>query len=285
MIVFFKKTAYSAFALTTGVFTFVPESLFEKKDWFSHSFLVSCHLDRIIDATSINIITSRLLCLMFIWVILALAYGVFNKLRLWKTIECDKYTIRIEYGDILKIKDAKRVISFDECFNTHIGELTADINPDSLCGQYLRLHPDICVDELIKKANVSPSRKKSRYQNMVCYPSGTIVPNGNDLLLAFAKLDERGKGRFYSRDEYLECLSLFWKELERYYSEKDVCIPILGSGTTCFEDGSGASISQQDLLEMLICSYKLSSHKIKAPHKLRIVCKHAPNFSFDKIRK
>lgn len=111
----------------------------------------------------------------------------------------------------------------------------------------------------------------------------SIVPNGDDLLLAFVKLDERGKGRFFSRDEYLECLDMLWKELENYYAEHDVCVPILGAGLTSFDDGSGASISQQDLLDMMIWSYRLSSHKIKAPHKLRIVCKKNAGFSINNI--
>ena len=101
--------------------------------------------------------------------------------------------------------------------------------------------------------------------------------------MAFAKLDERGKGRFFSRDKYIKCLDLLWKELENYYSGKDVCVPILGAGTTSFDGGSGASISQQDLLNMMIWSYKLSSHKIKAPYKLRIVCKKNSDFSINNI--
>lgn len=101
--------------------------------------------------------------------------------------------------------------------------------------------------------------------------------------MAFAKLDEKGKGRFFSRDEYLECLDLLWKEIENYYSEKDVCVPILGSGTTSFDGSAGASISQQDLLNMMIWSYRLSSHKIKAPHKLRIICKRNDGFSINNI--
>ena len=74
------------------------------------------------------------------------------------------------------------------------------------------------------------------------------------------------------------------KGTEYHYSEKDVCIPILGSGTTVFEGGSGASYDQQELLDMIILSYKLSSHKIKSPHKLRIICKHTPDFSIFNVK-
>ena len=102
--------------------------------------------------------------------------------------------------------------------------------------------------------------------------------------MAFAKLDDKGKGRFFTRDEYLQCLDLMWKELENHHSEKDVCVPILGAGTTSFDGGSGASISQQDLLNMMIWSYKLSSHKSRL-HRLRIVCKKSRGFSINNIDK
>jgi hypothetical protein len=195
------------------------------------------------------------------------------------------YSISVEYGDIVEdYKDCKRVINFDECFTTKVGEKTADINPSSICGQYLKAHPNLDVQQLIANANIK-SEHESKYRQKRCYDSGTIVTNGDDLLMAFAKLDERGKGRFFSRDEYLRCLDLLWKELENNYSEKDVCVPILGAGTTSFDGGSGASISQQDLLNMMIWSYKLSSHKIKSPHKLRIICRRNKGFSINNIDK
>ena len=120
-------------------------------------------------------------------------------------------------------------------------------------------------------AKIKPAQSKSKYQRKIRYDSGTIVPNGDDLLMAFAKLDERGKGRFFSRDEYLECLDLLWKELENYYSEKDVCVPILGAGTTSFDGGAGASISQQDLLDIMICSYKLSVADFMSCHQTALM--------------
>ena len=125
-------------------------------------------------------------------------------------------------------------------------------------------------------------KSRSKYQNKERYESGRIVPNGDDLLLAFAKLDKKGLGRL-TRDEYLECLTILWEEIDTYYGQTDVCIPILGSGLTRFDGGSGASISQQELLNMMIWSYKLSSHKIKLPHKLRIICKKSGDFSLNKI--
>lgn len=285
MINFIKKSVALAFAIATGIFTFVPEAFFEKNEWitqenFKHE---SCFWE--LDVQNTNIVISRLVCFLTVWVITSLVYMGFLKLRRWITIKGPNYSIRVEYGDIQKKTKYKRVINFDECFTTEVGNAVADINPESVCGQYLLSHSDIDIQKLIADAQITPARGKSKYQYKIRYDSGTIVPNGDDLLMAFAKLDKKGKGRFFSRDEYLKCLDLLWRELENYYCEKDVCIPILGAGITAFDGGSGASISQQELLDMMIWSYKLSSHKIKAPHKLCIVCRKNENFSINDIGK
>lgn len=285
MINFIKKSVPGAFAAVTGVFTFVPESFFASHRWVTQELLNEFKLLSKVDAASVNIIISRLACFLAIWIAISVIYLLFLLFRRWTTIYGDNYSIRVEYGNILNKRNCKRVINFDECFTTKVGDKTADINPKSICGQYLTAHPELDMQKLIDDAHVAPARAKSKYQQKVRYDSGTIVPNGDDLLMAFAKLDTTGKGRFFSRDEYLQCLDRLWKELENHYSEMDVCVPILGAGTTSFDGGSGASISQQDLLDMMIYSYKLSSHKIKTPCKLRIVCKKNRGFSINNIDK
>lgn len=82
------------------------------------------------------------------------------------------------------------------------------------------------------------------------------------------------------QDEYIECLYEMWKQIELHCSQTDVCVPILGSGLTLFE---GESLSQQELLNIMIGSYKLSPHKIKAPYKLRIICKKIDGFTLNEI--
>lgn len=283
MIEFIKKSISLAFFIVTVVFTFVPESFFEKYEWLTKEFLEQCNYYSCIDAQDINVIISRLVCFFLVWIGTALIYGIFLKLRRGIIIKGQNYLIRVEYGDIQKKKDCKRVINFDECFTTQVGNATADIKPNSICGQYLSSHPNLNVQQLLERFQITPARSKSKYQHKVRYDSGTIVPNGDDLLMAFVKLDERGKGRFFSWDEYLQCLDLLWKEIENYYSGKDVCVPILGSGITSFDGGAGVPISQQELLDVMIWSYKLSSHKIKAPHKLCIVCKKNSGFSINNI--
>lgn len=285
MINFIVKSVALAFAIVTGIFTFVPEAFFGKHEWITQEVLEHCKWFARLDAQDVNTIISRFVCFLLIWVVTSFLYAAFLKFRRWITIKGQNYSIRVEYGNILKKRKCKRVINFDEIFTTQVGNATADINPDSICGQYLTLHSDLDVPRLIEAAQITPARSKSNYLHKTRYDSGTIVPNGDDLLMAFAKLDEKGKGRFFSRDEYLLCLDLLWKELENNYSEKDVCVPVLGAGTTSFDGGTGASISKQDLLDMMIWSYKLSSHKIKDPHRLRIVCRKSNGFSINNIGK
>lgn len=276
-----KKSAAYAFAAISAIFTFVPEAIFGKVILISGGVFKQFGLvDYILE---INIIMNRVLTFVIIWFITAIGYKVYLLLRNKISIKENNYKITVEYGDLLKTKKCKRVINFDECFSTHVGTAPADIKPTSICGQYLTANPNLNIQSLLSNSQLKPFKTKSKYQSKERYESGRVVPNGDDLLLAFVKLDENGLGRFFTRDEYLECLSVLWEEIDKYYGQQDVCIPILGAGLTRFDGGSGTSISQQELLDMMIWSYKLSSHKIKTPYKLRIICRRSEDFSLNKI--
>ncbi len=275
------RSATYAFAIISAVFIFIPESIFGKVILISEDVLkqFKCLKSYTLE---INIIVNRVLTFVIIWVIAAIGYKAYLLFRRKVSIKGNNYKITVEYGDLLKTKKCKRVINFDECFSTYVGNDPADIKPTSICGQYLIANPNLNIKSLISSSQLKPLNSKSKYNNKERYESGRIVSNGADLLLAFAKLDENGLGRF-TRDEYLKCLSVLWEEIDKYYGQQDVCIPILGAGLTRIDGGSGASIPQQELLDMLLWSYKLSSYKIKSPYKLRVICKRCKGFSLDKI--
>ena len=81
--------------------------------------------------------------------------------------------------------------------------------------------------------------------------------------------------------DYMESLSRLWHELDKHHGQKDVCMPILGSGTTRISD-STEQYSQQELLDLMILSYKKSRHKLQGS-TLRIICKRNDNFSLNEI--
>lgn len=254
MIKFLKRSCAVALNIMAVVFTFAPEAIFEK-------YKICPKL-----SDEINVVIMRLIafCVVLMFCTLYLRH------RRSICIKGNNYSIKIEYGDLLSMSNCKKVIAFDECFTTTIGEAPSNIKPTSICGQYLRKNPIQDMQALLENAQLVPIRSRSKYQHKERYESGRLVPNGEYLLLAFAKLDEDGLGRFFSYEEFLDCLSVLWKEIDKYYGQKDVCISILGSGLTRIGD---ASFTQQELLDIIIGSYRLSPYKIKSPYQLHIVCK------------
>lgn len=267
MCKFMKKSAVLTMSLTTGIFTFIPESLFGKWKLISNA---SCE---------INVILNRLLSLGMVFGSVVLVYALCLKYRNSVFINGKNYSIQICYGDIFKMDTCKKVINFDECFTTTVGNAPSDVKPNSVCGQYLTKNPINNMQQLIDNANLKPRKSRSKHLNRTRYHSGKIIPHGEYLFMAFAKLDEDGLGRL-SREEFLDCLSILWKEIDKYYGQKDVCIPILGSGITRMGD---SMLTQQELLEIIIKSYQLSTYKIKNPYSLHIVCKKQEGFSLNRI--
>lgn len=255
-------------AIVTVAFMFIPESLFEKI-----KIILNISDD-------VNIIVNRIIFVVILAIISAIISAIHLKLVKKVIVKGKNYIIQVEYGDLLSIKNCQKVISFDECYTEKIGNAPSEIKPTSICGQYLKNTPDINIAKLIADNNIKPATTRSRFQNKIRYPSGTIVPNGNDLLLAFAMLDKDGRGTFFTYQEFLNCLEKLWEEIDKYYAQKDVCISILGSGQTKIYDNL---LTQQQLLDIIIMSYQLHNHKIKKPSKLRIICKKNDDFSLNKI--
>lgn len=262
---FCKKYVSEIFGLCCLLFSFIPESIFGK------IILVKCF------SLDINIILARLLILFA----LVFFYYLWKHNRTSISIEGENYILTVEYGDLFKVKGCKKVIAFDECFTTTVGNRPCDINAKSVCGQYLSKNKinEQEMEELIRKAALKSLNSKSAYDHKVRYKSGSIVPNGDDLLLAFARLDKNGLG-ILSQEEYLDCLFLLWKEINRYHGEMDVCIPVLCSGVTRMGDKPP---TQQELLDIMITTYKLSAHKLKRPNRIRIICCKKEGFSLSNI--
>lgn len=267
MFDFIKKNTTVSVSIVTIIFTFVPES------FFSHIWS-----EKISDW--INGFINRILMLSAVFIFVFFCRAIYYTVRKKVIIKDKHYSIQIEYGDIFDIKDnCKKVIPFDECFTVEIGDEPSLIKKDSVCGQYLLKYPIVNIDEILKKSSIKPSKERSNFQSKEKYPSGFLVPRDDYLLMSFAKLDEDGLG-WISREEYIDCLSILWKEINKYYAQKDIYIPIIGAGTTRMK---GEPLSQQELLDIIIASYKLSSYKLKSPCKLHIICKKNDNFSINKI--
>ena len=263
---FTNKGSAVSYALLTAIFTVVPEECFK---------LLVIN-DKWEDAT--NILINRLIICAIVFILANIVYYIYRMKRKKIIISEKNHIIQIEYGDLFAINNGKRIIDFDECYTTKVGNAPGDIKPESVCGQYLSKYPINNMEALINDAGVKAMNGKSEYNGQARYTPGTIVPNDDYLLMAFAKLDNDGLGKL-TYDEYIECLNTLWKQIDKYHGTSDVYMPILGSKITRFDK----ELTQQELLDIIISSYRLSSKKLRKPYKLHIVCREREGFSLNDI--
>lgn len=259
----------TTFAIFSGLLSFIPQDCF--------TTIWTCTEPGSYWGETLN----KILLLLVTGALTGFVIGSWIYFRKCVTINGYNYGIKIEYGDIFKVKDCKKVIGFDECFTTDVGRLPHQIKPSSICGQFLSKYRDIDIHSLINNSGLKPLKKHSEYAGKVCYPSGSLIPYDDYLLMAFAKLNNEGRANM-TRKEYTDSLSKLWQEIDKFYDQRDVAIPVLGSGITRFKD---TSLNQQQLVDVIIASYRLSPYKIKHPHKLRIVCAKTDDFSLNMIGK
>lgn len=262
----FGKGSNYAYAACSLLLTIIPEDIFLFFKFNSNW------------PDSTIVLINRILFCMALFFLGKIFYSLYRKNRKKVIIKGSGFVIQVEYCDITKVNEGKRVIHFDECFTTTVGEKPGDIKKESVCGQYLENHKDIKIKKLIGTAGVKPKTEKSLYKNRECYEPGTIVPNGDDLLMAFAKLDQNGRA-LMTYEEYIRCLDKLWEQIDIYHGTKDVYVPVLGSFITRFDK----NLTQQELLDIMVCSYSLYPHKLNEPNKLHIVCVCRKGFSLNSI--
>ena len=254
-----------AYAIISAIFTLIPETVFQ-------CGFIPCDLS---DAAII--IVNRIIVSVIVFMVANIAYVYYKKCRKSVEVTGKNFTISIEYDDLFNIENGKKVVNFDECFNTKVGQMPGDIKPTSVCGQYLTKYPIDDMSSLLEKVGVQ-SIGFSKYNKIPKYKLGTIVPRDNFLLMAFAELDKDGLSRM-TYEHYLECLSTLWQQIDKYHGTDDVYLPILGSKITRLDK----ELSQQDLLDVMISSYMLSPYKMQKSYTLHVVCLKKDDFTLNNI--
>lgn len=188
-------------------------------------------------------------------------------------INIDGTTVEIKTGDIFK-QDELKVIPFNEYFDTIVDNII--INERSLHGQYINNYSNLDVlnqlvendsdlneTENILEEGIKRSGKNTKYR------LGSILLNEEFVLTAFSKFDEKNRA-YLTIVDYLDFLMNFWDEINRVYAQKKISVPIFGSGITRFKKGFG-EIDDNELLEIMIWTFKLSKIKFEYPAKLTIL--------------
>ena len=221
--------------------------------------------------------------LLFILLIIYLILWIKANIQKQTKLNINSSTMIIKTGDIFE-EDGLKVIAFNEYFDTLVDNRI--IAEKTLNGVYLKSKIN-SISELDKQIDTNKaleeriidvndarlSGKKKKYK------LGTIYENNDYLLTAFTKFDNENRAYLYM-NEYINFLLNFWNEVDIIYAGRSISIPLLGSGITRFKEYD--NVTEQELLDLLIWSFKVSKIKFTYPSKVSIIIheskKHKINF-------
>lgn len=190
-----------------------------------------------------------------------------------KNLSINNSTLEVKVGDLFREQDFK-VIAFNEYFDTLVDDEV--IASRTLNGYFLTnkvdnigeldvaLEKDFHLnDRIVEHNDCRLKGKKTKYL------LGTIYVHKNEYLLtAFTHFDNDNKA-YLTMPDYLKFLINFWSEIDRVYAGHSVAIPLMGSGITRFRGYD--MIEDQELLQILIWTFKVSRIKFTYPAKVTII--------------
>lgn len=195
------------------------------------------------------------------------------------TLKFGESNVEVYFGDIFHSKkEDLKVISFNEYFDTEIGGSSQLISPNTINGQFIEKYKNKIAefdkifdeDEYLNSEMILDTNTDRKYGKKIQYKLGSLVLlSENYLAVAGSKFDKDNKANMTMR-EYIGFLLTFWNEVDRMYNNQSVVIPVFGSGILRFTDGY-AGATAQDLLEIIIWTFKISRIKIAYPSKIKIV--------------
>lgn len=191
--------------------------------------------------------------------------------------------VNIVFDDIFS-KEGIKVIAFNEYFDTLVDDVI--IAHSSLNGQVIdkglidrdAFDESVLKNNSLKKGEEDKTRKLGKKQK---YEIGQIHKYNNEYFaLAFSKFNEKNEANLYS-NEYSSCLLEMWRQLNTFYAQSIINVPLLGDGITRILDNT--SITKQELLEIMLQTLKISKMTFKEPSEINIVLyagKDKTNFKF-----
>ncbi|TYC84475.1 hypothetical protein FXB42_11955 [Acetobacterium wieringae] len=209
-----------------------------------------------------------------IFTLIYLGIWIYANKRNSITLTINNSTIEIKYGDLFIEESDWKAIAFNEYFDTIVDNKI--IAQSTLNGMYINRFFADKID-LLDKAIESDSHLSTKVicQNqqrprgkITKYKLGSVCVVKDYLLTALTHFDEDNKA-YIDMDEYITFLLSFWEEVDRIYAGKTIAVPVFGSGITRFKKYD--IVSDQELLELIIWSFKVSRIKFPYPSKVKIV--------------
>lgn len=193
----------------------------------------------------------------------------------WKKVDIniESTTISIITGNIFE-QEGLKAIAFNEYFDTQVDDKV--ISKKSLNGVFIENIIGSDLDKLdghIKEYNFRDENVLEKNTNRIAgkeqkYRIGTICVYKDYLLTAFSKFNEKNQACL-TMPEYLEFLIKFWDEINVIYAQENVSVPIFGSGITRIKEHK--NITDEELLKIMLWTFRVSETRFKYPAKLTIV--------------
>ena len=189
------------------------------------------------------------------------------------SIEIEGSKVSITTGDIFKQKGLK-AIAFNEYLDTRVDNVI--ISKASLNGKFIESELKESVDALddyianfrFDDGDIFETTVQRRIGKTTRYRLGTICVYNDFLLTAFARFDANNQANL-TMPEYLEFLINFWDKVNKVYAQQSVSTTIFGSGITRIKGHK--TISDEDLLKIMLWTFRISEMRFKYPAKLTIV--------------
>jgi Domain of unknown function (DUF6430) len=188
-------------------------------------------------------------------------------------LDVEGSNVTVKKGDIFE-QPGFKVIAFNEYFDTQVDDRI--ISRQSLNGIFITEYLGVSVaeldkyiekyqfddDETLGENTARRAGKKRRFS------IGTVCVYNEYLLTAFSKFDEKNRA-WLTMPDYLGFLISFWDKVNRVYAQKSVSVPIFGSGITRIKEHK--NISDEDLLKIMLWTFRISEMRFKYPAKLNIL--------------
>lgn len=195
-------------------------------------------------------------------------------------LSIDSTPISVIAGDIFE-QDELKAIAFNEYFDTVVDDQV--IAKRTLNGIFIAKHLHISVEELDANIETALANKDVRLRKSESrligkkqrYRLGTIYQHEDFLLTAMTRFDKENRAHL-EMSEYIDFLLTFWDNLNTVYAQRSVSVPIFGSGITRIKGHK--NIGDEDLLKIMLWTFRVSEMRFKYPAKLTIVV-HRPKIT------
>jgi hypothetical protein len=188
-------------------------------------------------------------------------------------IDIDGSNVNIKSGDLFS-ENGLKTIPFNEYFDTIVDDKI--ISNKSLNGIFINRFFENKVNELdnfiVENSDnsdiIESSITRRQGGKSIKFKLSTIFVYDDFIITAFTKFDDFNRATL-TMPEYIEFLINFWDRVNRVYAQKSVSVPIFGSGITRIKEHK--NIGEEDLLKIMLWTFRLSEMKFKYPAKLTIV--------------